>query len=432
VLALVVEVIVRDARLLKLARLGDEAAFAQLVQRHRRLLLAHCRSIVGDGAAQDALQHALISAWHALRGGCEVRNARAWLFTISHRSSLQLLRAQHEPAAELSLALVGASSPHELLERRAQLRATLAAVAELPPHERDALLLTTVHGRSGRDAARALGVSEPQVRQLVFRARGRAREALAGSRASLGVFGLLPHWVRGLRRATRGVAGGCRFASQRATARVSSAHLGGHWGAAALTAAVAVAVPPIVAGVASAPASRPVAKAGWPTGGVERQPAAVIAPTATGSRGGTVVRRLAATRQGGLVGSERPAPAPAQSEGAPPALPTSAATPRAQGIASAPVRRLASTAATPHVDLLGSGPARQLPVATGAVGALLKPVTAPVLQTASALTSDASSALSTAEAPVPEVGQLAAAVPARVGEAAGKVAPAVGALRVAP
>jgi RNA polymerase sigma-70 factor (ECF subfamily) len=402
------------------------------VQRHRRLLLAHCRSIVGDGAAQDALQHALISAWRALRRGCEVRNARAWLFTISHRSSLQLLRAQSEPAAELSLALVGASSPHDVLERRAQLRATLAAVAELPPHERDALLLTTVYGRSGRDAARALGVSEPQVRQLVFRARGRAREALAGSRALAGVFGLLPHWVGGLRRATRSVARGCRFAPQRATARVSSAHLGAHWGAAALTAAVVVAAPPIVAGVGSAPASRSVARAGRPTGGVERQSAAVVARDTAGSRGGTVIRSFAARRQGHLAGSERPAPAPAQGEGAPPALPTTAATLRAQGIASAPARRLASTAVTPHVDLAGSGPARQLPLAPSAVGALLNPVTAPVLQTASVLASDASSALTTAEAPVQQVGQLVAVAQARVGEDVGKVVPAPGASRVAP
>src|SRR5205823_6529491 len=48
--------------------------------------------------------------------------------------------------------------------------------------ERDALVLTSVHGHSGRATARALGVSEIALRQLVFRARARAKQ-LAGATA---------------------------------------------------------------------------------------------------------------------------------------------------------------------------------------------------------------------------------------------------------
>jgi hypothetical protein len=59
-----------------------------------------------------------------------------------------------------------------------RVKETLAAIAALPPLERDALLSTAVHGRSGRDAAHALGVSESTLRQLVFRARAHARAAV--------------------------------------------------------------------------------------------------------------------------------------------------------------------------------------------------------------------------------------------------------------
>jgi RNA polymerase sigma-70 factor (ECF subfamily) len=168
-----------DEHLLELARLGDEPAFELLVERHRVALLAHCRAIVGDGAAQDALQQTLINAWRALLRGCGVRHPRAWLHAIAHRACLQLLRREAGPADELPETLAGDASPHEHLERRTRVRAALAAVASLPEAERDALLSTSVHGRSGRDTARHLGVSEERVRQLVFQARGRARSAAA-------------------------------------------------------------------------------------------------------------------------------------------------------------------------------------------------------------------------------------------------------------
>jgi RNA polymerase sigma factor (sigma-70 family) len=177
-----------DERLLVLARLGDEAAFEAIVKRYRPLLLGHSRRIVGDGA-QDAVQQAFMSAWSALRRGCVVRDLRAWLFTIAHRASLQALREQGQPAYELPESLACGPTPDEHAEQRAHTRETLAAIAELPGLERDALVWTSVHGRSGRDTAHALGVSEADVRQLVYRARGSIR---ATARAYLPPIALPP------------------------------------------------------------------------------------------------------------------------------------------------------------------------------------------------------------------------------------------------
>jgi RNA polymerase sigma-70 factor (ECF subfamily) len=167
-----------DRQLAQLAGLGDEGAFEELMQRHRPLLLAHCRAVAGQAGAQDAYQQTLINAWHALLRGAAVREPRAWLFTIAHRAALQVLREQGTRTAELAELLPGERSPEEQAERSAELRLALAAVAELPPRERDALIWTSIQGHSGRDAARALGVSDLAVRQLVSRARSHARAAM--------------------------------------------------------------------------------------------------------------------------------------------------------------------------------------------------------------------------------------------------------------
>ena len=167
-----------DEQLVAAARRGDEMAFAAIVERYRSPLLGHCRRVAGSASAQDALQQAFLSAWRALRSGCDVHDLRRWLFTIAHRSAVHISREERERSRPLPVAPAETRTPLEDIELGLRTRETLAAIAALPPRERDALAWTAVEGLSGREAARALGVSESALRQLVFRARAHARKAL--------------------------------------------------------------------------------------------------------------------------------------------------------------------------------------------------------------------------------------------------------------
>jgi len=191
-----------DERLLALAELGHERAFEMLIERHRPALLGCCRRIAGPTGGQDALQQTLVSAWHSLQRGCEVRHARAWLLAIARHAALQIAREErrHTDGVYVDSALEAMAVEHppdEQHERSSRARKALAAIASLPERERDALLWTSVHGRSGRDAARALGVSEPALRQLVCRARRRARAAFGLLLPPLPVHRLATLAVRG-------------------------------------------------------------------------------------------------------------------------------------------------------------------------------------------------------------------------------------------
>lgn len=166
-----------DERLAQLARDGDERAFEAIVARYRTQLLAHARTIAGADAAEDALQHALASAWHSLHRRRAVRHVRAWLFKIVHRAALQTLRERHGATRELADADLRTISLEEEFERSTRVRDVLAAVAALPLHEREALVATSLSGRSTGDLAREYGIAEGALRQLVFRARTRARAA---------------------------------------------------------------------------------------------------------------------------------------------------------------------------------------------------------------------------------------------------------------
>jgi RNA polymerase sigma factor (sigma-70 family) len=167
-----------DARLVAFARAGHERAFEALVRRYRGPLLGYCRRLLlSEERAEDALQQALMQAWLALRAGTEVQNAKAWLYRIVHNSALNALRVSGYDYCTLSESLSGANAPQEDLDRRIAVREALAGLAALPEMQREALLRTAVEGSSHREAARELGLSEPALRGLVYRARATLRAA---------------------------------------------------------------------------------------------------------------------------------------------------------------------------------------------------------------------------------------------------------------
>jgi RNA polymerase sigma factor (sigma-70 family) len=166
-----------DSRLVALAREGHERAFEAIVERYRRQLLRTCRRVLPEARAEDAVQQALLRAWHALERGDEVRELRPWLHRIAHHAALNQLRQSGYDFDELRESLRIADATEDELERRAVVRQTLQGIAALPPRQREALMAIAVEGRGQQAVAHELGLSEGAVRQLVHRARSALRTA---------------------------------------------------------------------------------------------------------------------------------------------------------------------------------------------------------------------------------------------------------------
>jgi len=148
-----------------------------------------CRALLRDAAdAEDAAQQTFLSAHRALLNGSNPREPAAWLATIARNECWARIKTRmREPLPSASLETRAAASTDPVAEalRHADLAALWTAIHDLPPVQRDALLLREFGGLSYEELAAALSVSEPAVESLLFRARRRLRVQLRAAFAAL-------------------------------------------------------------------------------------------------------------------------------------------------------------------------------------------------------------------------------------------------------
>jgi RNA polymerase sigma-70 factor (ECF subfamily) len=170
-----------DADLLRAHAAGDDAAFEELVRRHRdRLWAVALRTARDREEAADALQDALISAYKAagsFRGDSAVTT---WLHRIVVNACLDRIRRRHSRAT----VQLPEEGPHELADSRDRVaeRDTRMVVEEalgqLPAEQRAAIVLVDVEGWSVAETASILGVPEGTVKSRLFHARRALAEKL--------------------------------------------------------------------------------------------------------------------------------------------------------------------------------------------------------------------------------------------------------------
>jgi RNA polymerase sigma-70 factor, ECF subfamily len=176
-----------DAALVARVRLGDAAAFEALVRRHFRSAYLVALARVGERAeAEDVCQEGLVRAWERIQECRDPARFGAWLVRIVRNAALNRREYLAVRAAE-PLDHASAASPEgadRALERR-ELRAVLdAALGQLPPVQREVVLLHDLEDWTHAAVAATLDISELMSRRHLSDARKRLR-ALLGDLATL-------------------------------------------------------------------------------------------------------------------------------------------------------------------------------------------------------------------------------------------------------
>ena len=161
---------------------GERAAFGVLVERYAPQARRVARAVLGDpDEADDAAQDGFLSALVKLGQYDARRPFGPWLMRIvANAATDRRRRRQVRKVEPLDPGLVGGGPRPDTEAVRSELGEHLrAALAELPPRRRTAVVLFDVEGYSHAEIAEMLGIPEGTVRSEVFHARRRLRALLA-------------------------------------------------------------------------------------------------------------------------------------------------------------------------------------------------------------------------------------------------------------
>jgi RNA polymerase sigma-70 factor (ECF subfamily) len=196
----------------------DRRSFERLTEPYRRELKLHCYRMVGSlHEAEDLVQETFLRAWRA-RSEFEGRGSlRGWLYKIASNASLNALETRTrtrrvllepgtspsrgrpaggpannvawlEPYPDFDLAGIADSAPGPLARyeaKEAVQLAFVAAIQNLPPRQRAALLLCDVIGWSADETALLLGGSVAAINSALQRARATLASRYAAGRPAI-------------------------------------------------------------------------------------------------------------------------------------------------------------------------------------------------------------------------------------------------------
>lgn len=172
------------ADLIDRCKRGDEVAWNQLVEATYRDVYTLCLRILRDpNDAAEATQDAFLKVWRNLAGFRGDSAFETWLYRVATNTALSKHRSRkrrqsHEtgvedevlgrfPAGGSVETTAGARLDVEDLER---------ALADLPEHYRDAVVLRDIYGLSIEEIAKQMKISETAAKVRIHRARKKLKE----------------------------------------------------------------------------------------------------------------------------------------------------------------------------------------------------------------------------------------------------------------
>lgn len=168
-----------EIELLRCAAAGNAGAFAQLVHKYRQQMVRTAYGIVGSTMeADDVAQEAFIKAWASLPDFRQQAGFVTWLYRITVNTAIDAVRRRRHEAPLDDILPGERQAPEEVAVRREEQRRVRAAIQELPPAARAALVLREYEQLSYREIADVLNIPIGTVMSRLNYARQLLKEKL--------------------------------------------------------------------------------------------------------------------------------------------------------------------------------------------------------------------------------------------------------------
>lgn len=136
--------------------------------------------------AEDMVQETLIRVWKSLQDGTQIDNLEAFALTVCRNLSLDHMARREQQNVTFDEDLHdrpdAARSPYDEMVSSEQTAHLNALLNRLPEKQRTAMQLRDIEGRTYREIADIMNISESDVKVNIFRARRAIREHLQQQR----------------------------------------------------------------------------------------------------------------------------------------------------------------------------------------------------------------------------------------------------------
>lgn len=150
-------------------------AFVAAIPHLRAFAVSLCRD---SQRADDLVQETLVKGWQKRESFEAGTNLKAWLFTILRNNYFSELRKKNHLLVEANGDSVERLSEHPAQSGHLDLQDFAAALGQLEPAQREALVLVGAAGFSYEEAAQICGCAVGTIKSRVNRARHRLAELL--------------------------------------------------------------------------------------------------------------------------------------------------------------------------------------------------------------------------------------------------------------
>jgi RNA polymerase sigma-70 factor, ECF subfamily len=170
-----------DKALIRRIAAGDQSAMRALFARYRVALYRWLLRLVDDGAlAEDLLlSEVFLDVWRQAASFEARSSVSTWLLAIARYKALSTRRRRTD--AELDEATVStvpdtADDPEVTLQKKNRAEALRQSLLRLSPHHREVIDLAYYHGKSVKEIAEIVSISEATVKTRMFYARRKLAE----------------------------------------------------------------------------------------------------------------------------------------------------------------------------------------------------------------------------------------------------------------
>jgi RNA polymerase sigma-70 factor, ECF subfamily len=179
--------------LVRAAARGDTGAMERLLMRAQESAYRYSVMVCGrTSETEDVMQDALLSTYRHASRIREPDAFRTWLFrTVRNACLISRRRKAGEPARVVSLddqegqahseregLASRGESPEQAVHTQRERERVRRAIAQLPPSQREVVVLRDLEGLSTREVAKVVRISEDNVKTRLHRARVALRDIL--------------------------------------------------------------------------------------------------------------------------------------------------------------------------------------------------------------------------------------------------------------